>query len=371
MEPMPLVGSFSASALEARGLTRYPYTLVYCTSCGLVQVLEDIDDHLLFGSYHYKSSSIPGVVRHFSGYASELSARYGASPVSVLEVGCNDGVLLRRLPSGWRLVGVDPSDVAARAGDRNYELVNEHFTSALAREMSSSGLFDLIVSSNCIAHVSDMRDVLEGMSDLLAEEGDLWLEAHDLDAVLSGQWDALYHEHKGYWSVAALSRCARPLGLVLEEVVRLPVHGGLLRVRLRKRKGAEAHQDPLERPSFARVLGEYRRRRSTPTYEALTRAIASGRPVAGYGASGRAAVWFNQLPELVVEYVVDDSPLRANTWMAGVGWLVVEATTFKSHPPDVCVITAWNYAADIRQRQPWFQGRWVQSFALEDNQPRE
>jgi SAM-dependent methyltransferase len=363
LDPMPLVGHFAASADEARGLPRYPFTLVFCTVCGLVQVLEDVDPYVLFGSYHYQSSSIPGVVRHFGGYAGELAQRYGLGPVAVLEVGCNDGVLLRQLPAGWRRVGVDPSDVAARAADGTYELVNEHFGSAIAAETAADGQFDLVVSSNCIAHVSDIGDVLLGMSAVLREGGDLWIEAHDLDAVLSGQWDALYHEHKAYWSADALARCTRPFGFELQEVFRLPTHGGLLRVRLRRVKTAGKGDDRPDRPSFERVLAAYRGRRSTATYRGLERAFASQQPVAAYGASGRAAVWFNQLPELQFGYVVDDSPLRAHTWIAGVALPVVDASAFRSRPPAVCVITAWNYADDIKLRHPWFAGSWLQSFS--------
>jgi SAM-dependent methyltransferase len=323
LDPMPLVGSFMSTADEARDLTRYPFTLVYCTECGLAQALEDIDGAVLFGSYHYKSSSIPGVVRHFSAYASQLADRYGRGPLNVLEVGCNDGGRLRDRRVAWRRVGVDPSEVAARGADGTYELVNEHFSSELAVEISPNPSFDLVVSSNCIAHVSDMEDVLAGMADVLRIGGDVWIEAHDLGAVLSGQWDALYHEHKAYWSADALSRCARRVGLELQEVQRLSVHGGLLRARLRRVERRERAAGRPERPSFDRVAREFAHRRSTPTYEALVRARAQGGGAAGYGASGRAAVWFNQLPELAVAYVVDDSPLRANTWMAGVALPVV------------------------------------------------
>src|SRR5260370_39018756 len=98
LEPMPLVGHFAASADEARDLPRYPFTLVFCTVCGLVQVLEDVDADELFGSYRYRSSSIAGVVRHLRGYAQELAGRDGTGPRAVVAVGGDDGVLLRARP---------------------------------------------------------------------------------------------------------------------------------------------------------------------------------------------------------------------------------------------------------------------------------
>ena len=43
---------------------------------------------------------------------------------------------------------------------------------------------------------------------------------------------------------------------------------------------------------------------------------------------------------------------------------MVDASVFRSEAPAVCVITAWNYAEDIKLRHPWFTGTWLQSFSL-------
>jgi SAM-dependent methyltransferase len=366
LSPMPLAGQYCASVDAARAAAIYPLTWVQCASCALVQVLEDIDDALLYGEYSYSSSSVPGLVAHFERYAKVLKQRFSATtPLRVLELGCNDGVLLRRLPASWQKFGVDPSDVARRgAGEgAQYELISAPFTASLAREMKAQGLeFDLITASNCLAHISDLRDVFEGMAVLLSSRGRVVVEVHDLDALLrSNQWDTIYHEHKAEWSERSLTHCLARVGLKLAELDRLPLHGGLLRAWFElDTNGTERRVAQLE--DFRDLRTAYEQRRSGGAYRELASAAASGRRIAAYGAAGRANVWLNQHPELAFEYIVDDSPLRVNRFLPAIATPVVPRERLVSAPPEYCLITAWNYSKDIQANNGHFSGRWLTAF---------
>ena len=102
MDPMPLAGQFCASREDALSASTYPLTWVRCAQCGLVQVLEDVHDKILFSTYNYSSSTVGGLVRHFEEYAEFLTNRFGRDQnPRLLEIGCNDGVLLNQLPDSW------------------------------------------------------------------------------------------------------------------------------------------------------------------------------------------------------------------------------------------------------------------------------
>jgi SAM-dependent methyltransferase len=359
---MPLAGEFSATAASARAALVYPLTWVECDDCELVQVLEDISDDVLFKTYNYSSSTVGGLVRHFAAYADWLVSRYGAAPRRVLEIGCNDGVLLRQLPNSWTRVGVDPSDVAARATRDGYELVNQPFTHALGASSEFRESFDLITGSNCLGHISDLADVFRGANAALRPGGDLVVEVHDLDVTLAtAQWDTIYHEHKAEWSDRALARCLAPLGFSMVAKERLALHGGLIRAVFRKGK-PETLGRHARKNSFEALTHAYRDRRSTATYRRLNDAVEQGRSIAAYGAAGRANVWLNQLSELPFRYIVDESPLRAGKWIPRVATPIVGREHLNSDPPDACVVTAWNYAADIRAKNDSYRGEWLQTF---------
>ena len=76
--------------------------------------------------------------------------------------------------------------------------------------------------------------------------------------------------------------------------------------------------------------------------------------IAAYGASGRATMWLNNCNMDYLEYIVDESPLRAGKLMPGVHTPIVTPDRFKERPPDYCLVTAWNYFEQIRQETPQF-----------------
>ncbi len=369
MEPMPLAGMFCRSGELAAAAPCFPLTWVQCRSCGLVQVLEDVADHLLYSEYNYASSTVPGLVRHFTGFALELASRYPASGLTYLEIGCNDGVLLRQLPTAWRRIGVDPSDVALRGSQgAGHELINAPFSADVVRNAGLEGKVDVISGSNCLAHISDIRRVFEAAALALRIGGHFWIEVHDLRATLNGeQWDTIYHEHKAEWGEAALLRCLAPLGFAWESTEQLPLHGGLLRVRVRRESGPQP-LPPLPgeiRDGVTRLASAYRARRDRPVVRRLLDLRDRGQTIAAYGASGRANVYLNQIPELGFAYIIDESPLRCGRFIPRLGTPIVPPARLLEQPAAACLVTAWNYAADIVRKNPGHHRAWLTAFGAQ------
>ena len=370
MEPMPLAGMFCETAEQAMNAPVFPLTWVICRQCGMVQVMEDVPDSLLYNLYNYASSTVDGLVRHFEEYARFLVAKYLPDhPVAFLEIGCNDGVLLNRLPSAWQLRGVDPSDVAHRFMTNNsgYVLFSCPFTLQFVEKEGLQESQDVISGSNCFAHISDIKDVFLGVHLALKRGGHYWLEVHDLQALLyANQWDTIYHEHKAEWSAEALVRCLLPIGFSHVETHRVPLHGGLLRICFQKETLPSSVEGEVQiEPALAALRLAYQTRHETPTARILRVAQQKGQRIAAYGAAGRANVYLNQMKELRFDYIVDESPLRVNKFILRVAMPVVPREWLLQKPVDFCLITAWNYAEDIRRKNPGFKGQWLTAFNAE------
>jgi SAM-dependent methyltransferase len=368
LKPMPLAGQFCSTPDEAAKAPVFPLTWVRCARCGLIQVQENISDPVLFSQYNYASSSVSGLVRHFVAYGEMLIERYSRdASVHFLEIGCNDGVLLNRLPGAWRRTGVDPSDVASRAaaGNSSYELLNVPFTAALVREAGLEGTVDVISGSNCLAHISNLHEVFSGAALALKPGGHFWIEVHDLQALLSDcQWDTIYHEHKAEWSEPALRRCLALHGFEPVATYSLALHGGLLRSLFRKAgKGRLLSREPSEpEPGLAHLRQAYETRYENPVAQLLASLQVQGRRIAAYGAAGRANVYLNQMAELQFTYIVDESPLRMSKYLPQVGTPVVSPKFLVEQPADACLITAWNYRDDIIRKNPEHAGSWLTAF---------
>ncbi len=368
MDPMPLAGGFCESCEAAQVAPRIPLTWVQCSACGLVQVLEDVDDVALYSQYNYSSSTVGGMVRHFDEYSAFLCEQYGRdNAVRLLEVGCNDGVLLNKLPVSWGRMGVDPSDIArkALANGTGYELINAGLSRRIIRQHHLEGSFDVVTGSNCLAHISDLQEVFRAVHLALRDGGHFWVEVHDLDCLLAtGQWDTIYHEHKVEWSEASLAHCLARIGFQPVITHRLDLHGGLLRACFRKHSGGPATPPPhaVSTEPFARLTQAFASRYETEAATAVAQANARRALVAAYGAAGRATVYLNQLSRLRFDYIVDESPVRAGKFIPGVATPIVPRAKLDANPPEACLITAWSYKSQIVAKNPHYHGKWFTAF---------
>ena len=105
----------------------------------------------------------------------------------------------------------------------------------LAEELAAEGRqADLLLGNNVLAQVPDLNDFVAGMKIVLAPTGVLTMEfPHVLRLIDENQFDTIYHEHFGYFSLHTTQAIFRHHGLELFDVEELPTHGGSLRVYAR------------------------------------------------------------------------------------------------------------------------------------------
>lgn len=341
MDPMPLAAGFTETRDAALVAETYPLAWEWCTRCGLVNVVPDVPNELLYSAYRYSSSQVPGLVRHHAEYAHWLASRHGAG-IRLVEIGSNDGVLLRQLPASWDVTGVDPSDVPSEGIRR----LHQPFSSALARSL---GKFDVVTSSNSFAHFTGIEDAIEGVAACLKADGTAYIEVHDLAATLRlAQWDTIYHEHCVEWSIDSLFIAFARHGLALVESFGLPLHGGLIRAVFRRSKVHDGYV-PL-RPNFDWLVRAYRTRQAPDLPGGWW----------AYGAAARATVYLNQM-DLTPESIADGSPRRQGWYVPGVGTRIATPEEFDKADPPAALVTAWNHAPDIKARHPDYD-KWVSAW---------
>jgi SAM-dependent methyltransferase len=346
----PLAGQYPTEPESILPARRYPLDLTECSVCGLWQVtnLPPIEE-IFNDNYRYSSSTVPDLVRHFTGYADFLQQRLPAG-ASIFEFGCNDGVLLAQLQErGFACTGVDASDnVASLARQKGLDVKTGFLTPDFVDANQLAGRFDLVTCSNVFAHIDDIRTTALAVKKLLKPGGIFNIEVHD-GHVLAGesQFDTVYHEHLTYFTESTLKRFASLNGFDYIECLRTPMHGGGLRfsARLLSAEAAPAAQHPLPPvltggANFSQTIAR--------CHEDLARLHRLHGPLHGYGAAGRAQMFMNITGAAgFFSRVFDDSPLRQGRYIVGTN---VPIQPYSGEQGGCCVILAWNYAATISRR---------------------
>lgn len=358
----------------------YPLTLNFCRDCCLVQVSNVVSADILFkNNYFFFSSAIGTLVDHFKDYARETHERFlkKIESPSVLEIGCNDGVLLKPFSAmGVRAIGVDPATNVVQSIDSNdFVVVNDFFTEKLAlRIKEEHGPVDAIVSSYSFAHIDDMVDVMKGVKYLLKNEGVFIFEIYYLGTLIDEmQYDMIYHEHMSYYSLITLMRFLKKFDMEIFDVKYIPgVRSGSVRfyarnIGQRTEDISAAVADMMkyeQNKGFDKVevYAEYAQRVNNTRSQLLTllnQLKKEGKTIIGYGASGRGTIVMNYcgIDSRYLDYVVDDAPAKHGFFTPGThvpikSWDFVKESKF----PDYAVLFAWAFTDEvIKKRQDYIK----------------
>lgn len=366
LEPSPPANSFVTRDRLDVVQQKFPLEVAMCGDCSHVQLMDVLDPRLLFEEYVYVSGTSPVFVDHFRRYAADVIERLDIKHGDlVVDVGSNDGTLLRFFQAaGCSVLGIDPAKAIARtASESGIETLADFFTPALARDIRiSQGPARVITANNVFAHVDDLRGVLDGVRALLSTDGVFIFEVSYLvDVYEKTLFDTIYHEHLSYHSVRPLVKFFAANEMELIDVVRVPSHGGSLRGFAQRAGAARGVQRSvqemlelesdlrLELPatfkSFAATLDNLKQE----VRRLLTRLKSEGAGIAGFGAPAKATTLLHhfQLGNDILDFIVDDSPLKQGLFTPGQHIPVLSPAVLDERHPDYLLLLAWNFAQPI------------------------
>lgn len=365
----PVADAYTSTADELS--ETHPLQLAVCNGCRLVQLLDVVDHEVLFGTgYSFYSSASPPLSEYHASYANQVLSRHGElAKRFTVEVGCNDGDLLRHFAAAkCPVLGVDPAGGPVdHARKRGLDVVNVPFGKHVAEQLlDGNGPAGVIIANHVLAHVESVADVLDGVQHLLAPDGVAYIEVQYLpDLLVNNAFDLVYHEHRNFFSLTSLESAAQRWGLHVVDAELTDRQGGSLRVVL-TRSGAPSERVERIRASegWLRGMGAYRGfqgradRIRTRLLNAVDEATYNGLLV-GYGAPAKATTLLNfcGLTSDHIDYVVDSTPAKQGRFIPGTGIPIKPPTPKVLDPAATVLILAWNYATQIMRNNLAFTVR--------------
>jgi SAM-dependent methyltransferase len=370
-------GLLSASELADPEAT-YPLDLAFCPNCTLVQITATVPPEQLFSNYFYFSSFSDTMLYESQMLVSRLiERRQLGSDNLVIEIASNDGYLLQYYcRAGIPVIGIEPAaNVAKVANERGIKTLCAFFGANLAASLvKDSSYADVIHANNVLAHVADLNGFVRGLALLLKTDGIAVIEVPYIkDLIDHCEFDTIYHEHLCYYSLTALSHLFERHGLYIQDVERISIHGGSLRVFVAKTEGqqdrsfSEAVREllleeadcGLTRVDFYRNFSAKVKQVRKDLLTSLHNLKLEGKRIAAYGASAKGSTLLNYcgVGRETLDFVVDRSTVKQGRYTPGTHLPIHQPEKLLEDMPDYVLLLTWNFADEIMAQQAEYRQR--------------
>lgn len=342
--------------------TTYPLNFVRCLDCGLAQIDHVVAPEVLFHrEYPYRSGITATLRANLRQTAFSIVDRFGLEPNSLaVDLGSNDGTLLSGFRDrGFRVQGVEPTDIAKIAIADNINTLQRFFSEDVAREVVDlAGHATVVTAANMFAHVASLGGLIRGVEYVLEPDGLFVTESHYLlDLLETVQYDSIYHEHLKYYSLHTIIKLFSSYDFTVVDVERIENYGGSIRVFARRGRGHPPSaavgdllnlerqarlEDPATYETFASRVAKARLDLQT----ILVEQAAKGEPVPGIGCPGRAStlVSFCGLDTVTLPYIAEQSTsLKLGLHLPGTHIPVVDEARLLEEQPPYALMLSWHY----------------------------
>lgn len=368
-----LQGSFLKPGTSGVPLRQIKCSLVRCDpmrdeqACGLLQMERSVPPEILYSSYWYRSGTNNTMRTHLAGIVQTALKKTGIhGNASVLDIGCNDGTLLKAYPRKFKRFGVDPSDVAQGVGD-GITVIQDIFPSHELSAKSGGGGFDIITSIAMFYDLEAPVDFVREIRKSLAPDG-LWIfEMSYMPSMLEmNSYDTICHEHLEYYSLSVVENILRRAQMKVVDVELNSINGGSIRCYAANENCFKYPTGPglreLRQKEFDLELDtdkpykvfQSRIEAHRDEIKSVIRTLrAKGRRIHIYGAStkGNTILQWCGIDRTTIECASDRNPDKFGARTIGTDIPIVSEEESRRLKPDYYLVLPWHFADEFIDRE--------------------
>ncbi len=359
---------------------KVPLELVLCDfktgGCGLLQLRHSAPLEILYSQYWYRSGTNRTMTLALTDIAksAEELVELGEGDIS-LDIGCNDGTLLRAYRSKHMLkVGFEPGKNLIPFAEEGTDKIFDDFFNAAAFIKEFPGKKAKIITS--IAMFYDLENPNEFVADVrkILEKDGVWIIQMSYLPLMLEQnaFDNICHEHLEYYSLHSLSFLLDRHNLKVFDVELNDVNGGSFRIYIRhaddkmhiSQDSAKRVEDMLENERRLKLddketyerFAERVDKIKQQVYEFIKAEVARDKTVYAYGAStkGNTLLQYFGLDHNLIKAAAERNPDKWGKMTVGTSIPIISEDEARTQKPDYFLILPWHFLKEFREREKAF-----------------
>lgn len=362
------VSDFVSRENVAKGI-KCPIDLELCLNCGLVQAKHTARQDFLYTRHYWYRSGVTETMR--KALADVTKAAQQIVPLSqgdvVLDIGSNDGTLLRTYPDslGVERVGVEPATNMKFEGSQGIELFINDFWSAEAFTGSKILRAKIITACGMFYDLEDPNRFIGDIAKVLHPDGVFVAQLMTLKNMLDMRdIGNLAHEHLEFYTIKCLQHLYSKHGLEIFHIEQVMVNGLSYRIyashpeRFQETAVMRYHVEQenkaeLESPRTYIKFYELARKNRDHCVEFIKNVKAQGKNVWIYGASTKGNVilqWYG-LDSGIIQGAADRSPEKWGKYTIGTGIPIFSEEVMREKNPDYLLVLPYTFLTEFIHRE--------------------
>jgi len=282
----------------------------------------------------------------------------------IIEIASNDGTFIKRFIENnfKKVIGVDPAvNIAKFANQNNIKTINDYWSTSLASDIIKNneyGFAKVVFARNVIFHAIDLYDNIQGIYDVLLDDGVGIIEFHEASVIQKElHYDSIYHEHVIYFSIKSITYLLNRFNLNTFHVERSPTSGGSFAIYFSKNKRTKTkeliHEEQMEEYNQVNELSTWKNfsKRVKTHKNEMNKLISSleGKKIIGFGSSARSQTLLKycDLNDNILSAIIDNNPLKQNLYTPTTSIPIVDFDKGMKQNPEVIIILAYNFQEEI------------------------
>lgn len=354
------VSTFVSKKNIIKGNIKSPLNLLYCKNCSLIQLSHIAPQEIMYRRHYWYKSGITKTMREALKelYQSSLKHVKLKKDDTVLDIGANDGTLLKYYKKQNKTIACEPAKNLQKELKKNSNFIINNFWSyenflKIAKK-NKLNKPKIITAIGMFYDLENPNKFIKDAALTLHDDGIFIAQLMCLKSMIDkNDIGNICHEHIEFYSLKSLKYLFENNGLEIFKIEENEINGGSYRIYCRKlNKGSiklDKENIELMMKKFVKRVKENKKK----TIAFIDKQNALGKKIFLYGAStkGNTLLQYYKLNKSKIPFAAERSPEKWGKYTVGTGIKIIPEKKARLLKPDYFFVTPWGFIDEFKKRE--------------------